>query len=61
MKFKFWGLWRPIKEDICLQNVFEIVEEEAGVQDNLQYHDIMAVKNRIEVPYVRPYEKRVTI
>lgn len=32
-----------------LQNVFEIVEEEDGVQDNLQYHDIMAVKNRIEV------------
>ena len=32
-----------------IQNVFEIVEEEDGVQDNLQYHDIMAVKNRIEV------------
>ena len=32
-----------------LQNVFDIVEEDNEVSDNLSYHDIMAVKNRIEV------------
>lgn len=32
-----------------LQNVFDIVEEDNEVADNLSYHDIMAVKNRIEV------------
>jgi hypothetical protein len=32
-----------------LQNVFDIVEEDNDVSDNLSYHDIMAVKNRIEV------------
>jgi hypothetical protein len=32
-----------------LQNVFDIVEEDNEVSDNLAYHDIMAVKNRIEV------------
>lgn len=33
----------------CLQNVFDIVEEDTTPSDNLAYHDIMAVKNRIEV------------
>lgn len=32
-----------------LQNVFDIVEEDNEVADNLSYHDIMCVKNRIEV------------
>ena len=32
-----------------LQNAFEIIEEENGEVDSLAYHDIMAVKNRIEV------------
>lgn len=32
-----------------LQNVFDIVEEDNEVSDNLSYHDILAVKNRIEV------------
>lgn len=32
-----------------LQNVFDIVEEDNEVSDNLSYHDIMCVKNRIEV------------
>lgn len=32
-----------------LQNVFDIVEEDNEVADNLSYHDIMAVKNRMEV------------
>ena len=33
----------------CLQNAFDIVEEDTTPSDNLAYHDIMAVKNRIEV------------
>ena len=32
-----------------LQNVFDIVEEDNVPSDNLSYHDIMCVKNRIEV------------
>ena len=32
-----------------LQNVFDIVEEDNAPSDNLSYHDIMCVKNRIEV------------
>lgn len=32
-----------------LQMVFDVVEEDNEVSDNLSYHDIMCVKNRIEV------------
>lgn len=32
-----------------LQNVFDIVEEDNDVSDSLEFHNIMSVKNRIEV------------
>lgn len=32
-----------------LQNVFDIVEEDNEVADSLEFHNIMSVKNRIEV------------